>query len=214
MLSGFCPASFGVLFCSLVLGCRCNLKLLDPEVSGARFLTGGVFECDIVHRRSVAALCILYKIRCNQMHPLNGALPGPHVPARVTRGALVAHRYTYAPLRCRTSQYSRTFIPFSVSLWNDLANLVFDGGQCFFIGLSCSLYPYYNLLIFFPFLFFLSIGRYCGAGVFGLIGCISHYLCLALPTFLNNNNNSNIENEELVHECFHKHPCMGTARLK
>ena len=47
--------------------------------------------------------------------------------ARVTRGALVAHRYTYAPPRCRTLQYSRTFNLFSVSLWNDLANPVIDG---------------------------------------------------------------------------------------
>ena len=54
-----------------------HLKLLDRAVSGARFLTGGVFECDIVHRRSVAVLCMLYKIRCKAMHPLNGALPGP-----------------------------------------------------------------------------------------------------------------------------------------
>ena len=61
------------------------------------------------------------------MHPLYGALPGPYVPARVTRGGLVAHRYNYAPPRCRTLQYSRTFILFSVSLWNDLANPVFDG---------------------------------------------------------------------------------------
>ena len=97
------------------------LKLLD------RVLTGGVFECDIFHRRSVAVLCMLCKIRCNPVHPLNGDLPGPYVPVRVTRGALVAHRYTYAPPRCRTSQYGRTFIPFSVSLWNDLANPVFDG---------------------------------------------------------------------------------------
>ena len=35
-------------------------KLLDRVVSGARFLTGGVFECDIVHRRSLAILCMLY----------------------------------------------------------------------------------------------------------------------------------------------------------
>ena len=56
-----------------------------------------------------------------------GTVPGQYVPARVTRGALVAHRYTYAPSRCRTLQYSRTFILFSVSLWNDLANPVFDG---------------------------------------------------------------------------------------
>ena len=26
------------------------LKLLDPAVSGARYLTGGVLECDIAHR--------------------------------------------------------------------------------------------------------------------------------------------------------------------
>ena len=76
-----------------------HLKLLDRVVSGVRFLTGGVFECDIAHRRSVAVLCMLYKIRCNPMHPLNDALPGPYVPVRVTRSALVAHRYTYAPHR-------------------------------------------------------------------------------------------------------------------
>ena len=61
------------------------------------------------------------------MHSLNGALPGPYDPARVTRGALVAHQYTYAQPRCRTLQYSRTFIPFSVFFWNDLASSVFDG---------------------------------------------------------------------------------------
>ena len=104
-----------------------HLKLLDRAVSGARFLTMGVFECDIAHRRSVAVLCLLYNIRCNSVHPLNGALHGPYVPVRVTCGALVAHRYTYTPLCCSTSQYSRTFIPLSVSLRNDLANKVFDG---------------------------------------------------------------------------------------
>ena len=56
------------------------IKLLDRAVSGAQFLTGGVFERDIAHRRSVAVLCMLYKIRCNPMHPLNDALPGPYVP--------------------------------------------------------------------------------------------------------------------------------------
>ena len=104
-----------------------HLKLLDRAVSGARFLTGGVFECDISRRRSVAVLCTLYKISCNPVHPLNGALPGPYVPVRVTPGALVAHRYTYAPTHCRTLQYSRTFILLSVSLWKDLANPVCDG---------------------------------------------------------------------------------------
>ena len=61
------------------------------------------------------------------MHPLYGALPVPYVPVRVTRGAVIAHRYTYAPPSCRTSQYRWTFVPFSVSLWNDLSDPVFDG---------------------------------------------------------------------------------------
>ena len=68
-----------------------HLKLLDRAVSGSRYLTGGVFESDIAHRRSVAVLCMLYKIRCDPMHPLNDALPGPYVPVRVTRGTLFAH---------------------------------------------------------------------------------------------------------------------------
>ena len=78
-------------------------------------------------RRSVAVRCMLYKIRCNPMLPLNGALPGHYVPVLVTRGARVAYRYTYAPPRCRTSQSRRTFISFLVSLRNDLADSVFDG---------------------------------------------------------------------------------------
>ena len=104
-----------------------HLKLLDRVVSSACFLAGGVLNCNLSHRRSVAMLCMLHKIRCNPMHPLRSALPVPYVPVRVTRGTLIAHRYTYAPPRCKTSQYRRTFIPLSVSLWNDLVDPVFDG---------------------------------------------------------------------------------------
>ena len=70
---------------------------------------------------------MLFKIKSNLMHPLTGALPLPHVPARVTRGALVARRHSLAPPCCRISQYRRTFVPFSVSLYNDLSDFVFDG---------------------------------------------------------------------------------------
>ena len=77
---------------------------------GAGFLTGGVLDCDLAHRRSVAVLCMLYKIRCHPLHPLYGTLPVPYVPVRV-----------------RTSQYCKTFIPLLVSLWNGLDDPVFDG---------------------------------------------------------------------------------------
>ena len=75
----------------------------------------------------IVALWQYYKIRFNTMHPLCGALPVPYVPVRVTHGAVIAHRFTYAPPRCTTSQYRRTFIPFSVPLWNDHSDHVFDG---------------------------------------------------------------------------------------
>ena len=47
--------------------------------------------------------------------------------ARVRLSAVIEYRYTYAPPRCRTSQYSNTFIPLSVSLWYDLGDSVLDG---------------------------------------------------------------------------------------
>ena len=61
------------------------------------------------------------------MHPLSGALPLQYVPSRVTRGAMVAHRHSCAPSRCRTSHYRRTFVSLSASLWNHLCDPVFDG---------------------------------------------------------------------------------------
>ena len=135
-------------------------KLLDRAVSGARLLTGCVFERDIAHRRSVAVLCMLYKIRCNPMNPLNDALLGPYVPIQITRGVLVAHQYTSASPHCSTSQYPMTFVLLSVSLWNDLADAVYSmvwdcrvsrSMPMLFIALSCFIptivFYYYSLFL-------------------------------------------------------------------
>ena len=75
-----------------------------------------------------------------------------------------------------------------------------ERGQYLFIGLTCSILS----STIFPFLFFLSIGGYYGAGVFGLIGCRSLSGSLALPTSFNNNNNhdnSNNNNNNLIQFC-------------
>ena len=151
---------YSAVWCSAA---NTHLKLLDCVVSGACFLVGGVLKCDLSHRRSVAVLCMLYKIGFNPKHPLCGALPVPYVPVRVTRGTLISHRYTFAPPSCRTSQYRRTFIPLTVSLWNDLVDPVFDGViggfqeqvQCLFVGLVAFSFFVFN---YFPFLFFSTIG--------------------------------------------------------
>ena len=57
------------------------LKILDRIVRSAGFLAGGVLEFNLAHRRSVAELCMLFKIKSNPMHPLSGALPLPYVPS-------------------------------------------------------------------------------------------------------------------------------------
>ena len=130
------------------------------------------------------------------MHPLNAALPGAYAPVRVTLGDLFAHRYTDAPLRCRTSQYSRTFIRLSVSLWNDLANPVFDGvglagfkssANDFFIGPSCSIL---TIVLYSFSLSLLSVYRLVLWG-WGL-RTDRVYITLSQPCtahFFNNNNN-------------------------
>ena len=106
-------------YCSAVW---CSLLILDRSVRGARFLTGGVFECDIAYRRSVALLCMLYKIGRNPMQPLYGVF---------TWTVPISAGHT----RCsgRTSAYSLNssgpqdlYYP-SVSLWNHLADPVFVG---------------------------------------------------------------------------------------
>ena len=64
-----------------------------------------MFECNIAHRRSGAVLCMLYKSRCNPMHPLNDVLPGPYAVPWSHIGIRM-----YVPPRCGTSHYRRTFV--------------------------------------------------------------------------------------------------------
>ena len=67
---------FYLLHCPAVLCSAANtlLELLDRLISGGSFLTDGMFECNIAHHRYLVVLYMLYKIRCNQMNPLYGAL--------------------------------------------------------------------------------------------------------------------------------------------
>ena len=84
-------------------------------------------------------------------------------------------------------------------MWNDLADHVFDGvGLAGFKSRAYVFYWHKLLYAFltstiFIFIFFMSIGWYCGAGVLGLIGCRSLSSGLALPTSFNNNNNKGLD---------------------
>ena len=74
MLSALCSVRFGVRVCSWYSAANTYRKLLCGVVNGACFITGCVFECNFAHRRSVALLCMLFKIQCNPMRPLEGAI--------------------------------------------------------------------------------------------------------------------------------------------
>ena len=185
-----------VLECCSAVWCSAadtHLNLLDRVVSGASFSTWVVFECDLAYCRAVAVSCMLYKILCVPMYPLYGALSVPYVPVQVTRGVVITHQYTHAPPRCRTSQYHITFIPLSVSLWNDLGDPVFNcvvlssfkSKANFFYWPSCSL-PF--CLLLFSYLF-----SFCGLVFWGWGLRPDRVFSRSLPAlhcqrFLNNNN--------------------------
>ena len=186
MLTGFSPHSFEVLFCSVLLCCRQTPETTGPCCQWCPFSIWGcvwVWHCS---SSSVEELCMMYKIRCNPMHPLYGALLVPYVPVRITRVTVAAYRFTYALPRCRTSQHPSTFIPLSVSLWNDFTDPVFDMVWDWWVSIAGPmlfnrpklLYPFLSSTIIL-FLYFLSIGRGCEDVVFGLIVCIQWWiLCM------------------------------------
>ena len=66
------------------------------------------------YRLSVAALYMLYKIRCKPMHALYGVLPVAYVPVSVPHDAVITHWDTDEAPLCRTSQYCVTFIAISI----------------------------------------------------------------------------------------------------
>ena len=144
-----------------------HLKLLARAVSGARFLTGGVFECDISHRRSVAVLDRMYQCGLHAMFwsHIGTILRRLAVEPCSTAGLLF-------PSRCP----SGTILLTAYSMVWDWR--VSRAGPMLLYWPKL-LYAHYSLLLSIPFLFFLSIGWYCGAEVFGLIGCTSLSLRIA-----------------------------------
>ena len=70
---------------------------------------------------------MFYKIFHNADHPVSQNYPPLLVPSRMTRCTAAMHDYVLLAPRCRTLQYSRSFVPASVTLWNSLPSNVFDG---------------------------------------------------------------------------------------
>ena len=103
------------------------------------------------------------------MHPSSCALPFQYVPAHVTRGALVANGHSFAPASCRNSQYLRTFVRLSASLWNGfIVTLYLMAWDWRVLRAEPTLSCWHNLLfifVYYCFLFFLPyMGWLCLVG--------------------------------------------------
>ena len=108
------------------------------------------------------------------MHSLYDAIPVLYVPELVTRGALVAHRYTFASHEsCSTTGF---LFPSQCPCGTNFADPLFDGvGLAGFKNRASAFYWPKLLAQFFVFYcfsypFFLSIDWYCGPMVFRLLG--------------------------------------------
>ena len=115
-------------YCAPVWASACvgHLRLLDSVVRGASFLCGGVLTLDLWHRRTIGDLCMLFRAYADSTHPLHSLLPPAHVPARVTRRVVQLHSRVLEEVRCRTEQWSRSFVPRTVKAWNRLPGEVFE----------------------------------------------------------------------------------------
>ena len=106
-----------------------HLALLNHIVNRVTRLSNGLVQCSLEHRRNVAALCMLYKVRANTAHPLNGRLPQQYVPPRALRRQARTHAHQLSPVFCRSVQYQRTFVPRISELWNSLGqDVLFEEG--------------------------------------------------------------------------------------
>ena len=168
-----------------------HLRLLDRLVSVASFLTGGVFECDLAHRRSVAVFCMLYRsgvtgcalfmvlFLCRMRRCGLHAALWLHIGTPV--GLLAAEPRSIARLSFPCQYLYGTILVTPCSMVWDWQ--VSRAGPIPFYWPNCSLS--FCLLLFS--LSLLSFYERRRVGVFGLIGCRLLSPNLAFPTFFNNN---------------------------
>ena len=93
-----------------------HLSLVDSIVGSAERLCEGELCC-LRHRRKVSALCLLYRIYHRVYHRMKEYMKHFVVPRNT--GALVAlAELTLVIPRCRTDQFSRSYLPAPVRLWD------------------------------------------------------------------------------------------------
>ena len=176
-------------FWSTVLQCGARLPIHTLNSwQWFEFFNWGMLECDIAHRRSVAAYCMMYNIRCSPLHHFiliyRCRMCKCRLPAGLWSNIGIIMRLLAAESLSTAWFFSLLSIYVQRSWW---PWRVLWAGYAFYMHKLRA--PFSPLL--FSFLFILSIGWYFGAGVFDfMIVCKSLSSSLALPTFLTTTNNN------------------------
>ena len=108
-------------YCSPVWGsaAKCHLSLLDKTLSRIKSMIPNL-NVDLWHRRRVSAMCVFNKILNNPRNPVHNLLPPPSCSRRITRNSRRMNCRSLEVIRCKTSQFQRTFVPTCVEIWNFL----------------------------------------------------------------------------------------------
>ena len=105
---------------------KSHLGFLNNIICGAEELCEGDLCC-LGHIRKVSVLSLLYKIYHRVDPPMNEYL-NHFVAARNTRASAALGDLTFVIPRCRTDQFSWSFLPVVVRLRNSLPSGVFSSG--------------------------------------------------------------------------------------
>ena len=187
-------AGLRVLFAVQCSASASPLKLLGRVVRSDRVLAGGVLECNLANRRSIAVLQMLFEIKSNPKHPLRGyiAFAICATSACVYYSIVTLWLLIITSLHASSLQNSsapQVLLLISVSLWDDLYEPVFNGVGL--TGFRSRATP--NLIILFClsqfFLFFPFVVWLCVVGVFEMKRCSGSFQTSHCRFVFNNNNN-------------------------
>ena len=125
-----CPARFGVLYCSVVVGCTTTLRCVEVCCVVLRCVVSVTlhsvdqwqhYVCCIGSGVTRCTLSMVLYLCCMSYCGLHTVFS-------------LQNRYHYEPPRCRTS-HRRTFILLVALLWNDLGSTSWSWSICLGLGL-------------------------------------------------------------------------------
>ena len=129
-----------------ILSAESDLSLLNPVVRSGEMLCEGGLCFPGTERRSVP--CVFFYEIYDRADDLLHEYLHHFVTARNTRVSAALCELVLVIPRCRTEQFSLSFLPVAARLWNMLPSNIFRGSTIIFFRSKMNLYLQRPLLIF------------------------------------------------------------------